>query len=179
MKSTKQGNALPLRRHRSSSVPDLAAQLTLLFEAASGAWDVDTSHASCISLAGAGLPHGQCYVTSMLIADHLMRFQPHVSNVVISRGRVRRSTDSKCLIEDHGWVEFILHGNRYLCDFTLHQSAECDPIILAKRNDVTIEYSAQDVRSLSEVSNLDVWVRYWILSTRPSVIGLCLESRHA
>jgi len=115
----------------------------------------------------------------MVIAEHLRTHGPQVADVTISRGAVQSPTNGECLIEDHGWVEFLFDGDRYLVDFTLHQASEREPIILAKRDDVPLAYSARDVRSLFEVTNPDVLVRYLVLSARMPLVELGSESHHA
>lgn len=124
-------------------------------------WDVDTSHSSCRSIAGPGSPVGQCYVSSMVVAEFLARLGIEAS---IVRGTVY--CHERVIISDHGWVEFSLDDQWWICDLTLGQVMGLSKISMIPRRLTEVDYVSRDRRTLSSVTNLDVWSRFWILSSR-------------
>ncbi len=132
-------------------------------------WGADTSHASVAGkYEGRPRSSGQCYVTSMYIAERLGRLLPEVP-VFIGRGCVIR--DGITLLNNHGWLYCRPLGSGWLVlDITLDQAGPFEEVYInsacSQEEQGVIEYIPRDWRGLGDVTDLDVWSRLFILTTR-------------
>lgn len=147
-----------------SAISRLEKSANKLLRFASRCWDSDSAHSSCAQTAGPRKPDGQCYVTAMLVAEFVAL--PRIATPLICRGSVHLRGSDKPLLEDHGWVEWIIQGRTYLTDLTIHQVSGLDPILLSPSRRISLDYHIGDRRRLEEVVNEDAWMRYFRLSRR-------------
>lgn len=147
---------LPTRR----DLVELALDIRRSLEAA---WSSDTAHHSVHYAAARTASTGQCYVSSMAYVWELQRRWPAIE-AVIHRGSLRHRGVS--LISDHGWVEIGTGQRRTLVDLTVDQAVDGIELVAIAASDLVAlgyDYSTRDRRTLREVTNEDVWARFFIL----------------
>lgn len=164
MMSTHAANILVSPKTRPEYVYSLIEEMLSQLQCA---WDSDTCHASCKHASRPGSPVGQCYVSSMCIAQLLENFGIRTQ---INRGAVY--SEYECLIEDHGWVEFFYHGQSWISDVTLHQLSGYSYIIMDLKSASGNIYKVSESRALANIDNEDVLFRHAILTSRLSNMDL-------
>ncbi len=153
--------AAPFRGAKTAKALRVAVEL--LMKDLPSAWSLESSHPSARKVAGKNSPHGQCYVSSMLLA-HALAHCPIVDDIRIHRGAVYWPGGDSPIIPDHGWIEYRVQGVRFLSDVTAQQSRYTGPILSQEASKVHLEYRSLDVRTLSSVVSEDAWLRYFRLT---------------
>lgn len=135
-----------------------------------GCWASDTAFPGITLTAETPPSAGQCYVSSMKLAWELSDLLPSAL-VHIARGAVTIGDNGG--VSDHGWVCVQHDSSQFIIDITIDQIQRFDLpksfILQGYQGDYQgnqLRYIEKERRQLSEITNFDTIVRYFILSSR-------------